>query len=94
MLTAILIIGCSNHNGDHLNSIAAQDGHFRYVSNLCEKEAEARCWSPVGPSPLYVNEINEYFKQSGCMKDWVRGCMEKHGYTFVNDSSARNLPAK
>ena len=85
ILTAILIIGCSSHKGNPSNSRAAQDGHYRYVRSLCEQEAEARCWRPVGPDPLYVNEIKAYFAQSGCMKDWISGCMEKHGYASLRD---------
>ena len=80
ILATFVIIGCSLYTGNPSTLTAAQNADYRYARQLCEQKANARCWSPVWASVLYINEIKEHRKQSGCMEDWIGACLEKHGY--------------
>ncbi len=83
ILTTFVIIGCSHHSGNPSTLTAAQNADYRYALYLCEQEANAHCWSPIWASALYVNEIKEHYKQSGCMEDWTGVCLEKQGYRLI-----------
>ena len=80
ILAVIMLGGCSWKKTISQTSIASEDPEFRRVKDLCEQEAQGRCWEPADSSPLWLNEIWESWKQSKCKKEWISICLEKHGY--------------
>ncbi len=80
IMAAMMAVGCFGKEKISHNSIASEDPDFRKIMDLCEQEAQARCWKPADSSPVYLNEIMEKRRQSKCRKDWISSCMEKHGY--------------
>jgi hypothetical protein len=80
VLALSMAAGCSGTAGITQTSIASENPEFRGVRDLCEQEAEARCWEPADSSPLYINEILEKRKQSKCREEWIASCYQKHGY--------------
>ncbi len=80
ILAVIMVAGCSGKENISQPSIASEDPEYRRIKDLCEQEAQGRCWEPADSSPLGINEIRENYKQSKCNKEWISTCMEKHGY--------------
>ena len=80
ILVVIMVGGCSGKEKKSQTSIASEDPEYRRIKDLCEQEAQGRCWEPADSSPLGINEIRENYKQSKCKKEWISTCMEKHGY--------------
>ncbi len=80
ILAVIMVGGCSGKKKISQTSIASEDPEYRRIKDLCEQEAQGRCWEPADSSPLGINEIRENYKQSKCNKEWISTCMEKHGY--------------
>ena len=79
-LVVIMLGGCSGKKTISQTSIASDDPEFRRIKDLCEQEAQGRCWEPADSSPLWFNEILENRKQSKCKIEWISTCLEKHGY--------------
>ena len=80
ILALCMVAGCSGTAEITQTSIASEDPEFRRIKDLCEQEAEARCWDPADSSPLHINEILEKRKQSKCREEWISSCFQKHGY--------------
>jgi len=80
ILAVIMVAGCSGKEKMSQTSYASEDPEYRRIKDLCEQEAQGRCWKPTDSSPLWLNEIWENRKQSKCKKEWISTCMEKHGY--------------
>ncbi len=80
ILAVIMVGGCSGKEKISQTAIASEDPEYRRIKDLCEQEAQGRCWEPADSSPLGINEIRENYKQSKCKKEWSSTCMEKHGY--------------
>jgi hypothetical protein len=80
ILAVVVGGGCSGKETISQTAIASEDPQFRRIKDLCEQEAQARCWEPADSSPLYLNELWENHKQSKCKKEWISTCLAKHGY--------------
>ena len=80
ILAVIMVAGCSGKEKISQTAIASEDPEYRRINDLCEQEAQGRCWEPADSSPLGINEIRQNYKQSKCKKEWISTCMEKHGY--------------
>ena len=80
ILAMCMVAGCSGTEKITQATIASEDSEFRKIKDLCDQEAEARCWEPVDSAPLYLSEIWKKRKQSKCKEDWIISCYEKYGY--------------
>ncbi len=80
IVAVIMVSGCSGKKEISQTSIASENPEYRRIKDLCEQEAQGRCWEPADSSPIWLNEIRENYKQSKCKKERISTCMEKHGY--------------
>ena len=94
ILTVCMVDGCSGTEEISQTSIASEDPEFRRINDLCEQEAQARCWEPADSSPLYINEILENRKQSKCKKEWISSCFEKQPSFGVEKTVQHALATK